>query len=419
MTNSARRVVVTGVGMVTSLGLTADETWDAAIRGTSGTAPLTRCDLGMLPPEVAVAAEVKGFDPSPVMPAKEARRMDLFIQFALVAAEEALRQAGFEGLSPLPDGDRVGTIVGSGIGGIGTILATQQILEEKGGNRVSPFFIPGSIINLAAGQIAMRTGARGPTYAPVSACASSNHAIGEAFHAIRRGDADMMIAGGTEAAINPLSLAGYHAARALTTNYEAPERASRPFDRSRDGFVHGEGAAILVLETAESAEARGATVLAEVAGFGMSADAHHITSPPEDGAGAALAMRRALEAAGTAPEAIGYINAHATATPVGDAAECRAIRSVFGAHAERMPVSSTKSMFGHALGASAAIEAVLCVRALTEELLPPTINLRDPDPECGGLDIVMDTARAASVEYVISNAFGFGGANTTVVLRAG
>ena len=289
-------------------------------------------------------------------------------------------------------------------------------MDAKGPGRVSPFFIPASIINLAAGQVAMRTGAAGPSYAPVSACASSNHSIGEAFHAIQRGDADMMLTGGTEACITAISFAGFAAARALASANGDPATASKPFDRNRSGFVHAEGGAILVLEELESARRRGAPILAEVAGFGMSADAFHITAPPENGEGAVRSMRRALKSAGIAPEQVDYVNAHGTATPVGDLAETRAIHTVFGGHAEKLAVSSTKSMLGHALGGSASIEAGACVFALRDGMIPPTINLHDPDPECD-LDYVPNTARKAELDVVISNSFGFGGANTTLILK--
>lgn len=411
----SHRVVVTGVGMVTALGNSAVRTWERAVRGESGVAPVTRFDPGDLPAEVCVAAEVKDFDPSPVLDRKEQRRVDLFIQYALVAADEALRMAGLDGLSPVPDPDETGVIIGSGIGGIGTILDTAKIAAERGSGRVSPFFIPSVISNLAAGHVAMRTGARGPNYATVSACATSNHALGEAFHTIQRGDARMMVSGGSEAAINALSFAGYHAARALVTDYDSPEEASRPFDRRRNGFVHAEGAAILVLESLEMALERDAPILAEVLGVGMSSDAHHITAPPEDGEGAALAMRRALRSAGIQPEQVDYINAHGTSTPLGDVAETRAIRTVFGDHADRLLVSSTKSMLGHALGATSAIEAGLTVFALRDGTVPPTINLTDPDPECD-LDYVPLEARQARIRVALSNSFGFGGANTALVL---
>lgn len=411
-----KRVVVTGVGMVTALGNSAALTWQRAVDGVSGTGPVTRFDVGDLPPEVCIAAEVKDFDPSPVLDRKEQRRVDRFIQYALVAADEALRQAGLEGLSQVPDPDETGVIIGSGIGGIGTILDTAQLAAERGSGRVSPFFIPAVISNLAAGHVAMRTGARGPNYGTVSACATSNHALGDAFFTIQRGDATMMLSGGSEAALNALSLAGYHAARALVTQYDSPETASRPFDRRRNGFVHAEGAAILVLEELESARRRGANILAEVIGMGMSADAHHITAPPENGEGAALAMRRALRNAGIEPEEVDYINAHGTSTPLGDVAETRAIRSVFGRHADRLLVSSTKSMLGHALGATSAIEAGLTVFALQHGIVPPTINLTDPDPECD-LDYVPLESRKAPIRTALSNSFGFGGANTALVLR--
>lgn len=401
--------------MVTALGNTREETWTGIQAGRSGTGPLTRCNLPDLPAGVRVAGEVEHFDPGEIVPAKEARRMDTFIQYALVAADEALRHAGLRGLGTLPDPEETGVIIGSGMGGLVSIMETRDLMEARGAGRVSPFFIPASVINLAAGQVAMRTGALGPNYATVSACASSNHAIGEAFHAIGRGDATMMIAGGTEACLTPISFAGFYAARALTTEYDTPETASRPFDARRNGFVHGEGAAILILEELGSALARGAEPLAEVLGFGMSADAHHVTAPPEDGAGAVRAMRRALRSAGVATERIGYVNAHGTSTPMGDLAETRAIRELFGAHADRLAVSSTKSMLGHALGASAAIEAGVCVLALRDGVLPPTINLREPDPECG-LDYIPNTAREARVELMLSNSFGFGGQNSSLLL---
>ena len=411
----SRRVVVTGVGMVTPLGCSAPETWEGLLAGRSGVGALTKCALPGLAPEVSIAAEVKGFSAEPVIDRKEARRMDTFIQYAIVATDEAMRNAGFGGIGTVPDPENTGVIIGSGMGGLVSIMETRDLIEQKGMGRVSPFFIPASIINLAAGQVAIRTGAQGPSYAPVSACASSNHAIGEAFHAIQRGDADMMIAGGTEACLTPISFAGFAAARALATTYDAPETASRPFDATRSGFVHAEGAAILVMEELESARRRGAPIVAEVLGFGMSGDAYHITAPPENGEGAAHAMRRALKSAGIAPERVDYVNAHGTSTPVGDLAETRAIRGVFGAHADRLAVSSTKSMLGHALGGSAAIEAGVVAFALREGILPPTINLRVPDPECD-LDYVPNEARRAPVEIAISNSFGFGGANTSLVL---
>lgn len=410
------RVVVTGIGMVTALGNSAAETWANASRGVSGVGPLTRFDPGDLPEPTRIAAEVKGFSPEPVMERKEARRVDLFIQYALVAADDAMRQAGLGGLGPVPDPQETGVVMASGMGGIGSIMETAQLIRERGTSRVSPFFIPASIINLASGQLAMRTGATGPNYSTVSACASSNHAIGDAYHIIRRGEATMMLAGGAEATITQISFAGFAAARALATEYDAPERASRPFDARRSGFVHAEGAGVLVLESLDSARARGVPILAEVLGMGMSADAFHVTAPPEDGAGAAKAMRAALRNSGVAPEEIGYINAHGTSTPLGDIAETRAIRSVFGSHADRLMVSSTKSMLGHALGATAAIEAGLTIYALREGLVPPTINLDEPDPACD-LDYVPNHPRTAEFDVALSNSFGFGGANSALVLR--
>jgi 3-oxoacyl-[acyl-carrier-protein] synthase II len=413
----ARRVVVTGIGMVTPLGNTAEETWEGVRAGRSGIGPLTRCALGDLPPSVAIAGEVRNFSTEGVLDRKDARRMDTFIQYTLVAADEALRHAGLGGLgSPVPDPEETGVIIGSGMGGLSSIMETAEAIGLRGAGRVSPFFITASIVNLAAGQVAMRTGATGPNYATVSACASSNHAIGEAFHAIQRGDAEMMIAGGAEASLTLISFAGFHAARALASDYDSPETASRPFDARRSGFVHGEGAAVLILESLESASGRGATPLAEVAGFGMSADAFHVTAPPENGEGAARAMRRALRSAGMEPEKVDYINAHGTSTPMGDLAETRAIRSVFGEHADRLAVSSTKSMLGHALGATAAVEAGLCVLALRDGVLPPTINLDEPDPLCD-LDYVPNVAREQAVEVALSNSFGFGGQNSALLLR--
>jgi 3-oxoacyl-[acyl-carrier-protein] synthase II len=410
------RVVVTGVGMITALGHTARATWEKVVAGKSGVSRLTRFEPGDLPEAVCVAAEIKDFDSEPVVERKEARRVDLFIQYSLVAADEAMRCAGFGGLQPVREPDETGVIIGSGIGGIGTILETAESVLRRGTVRVSPFFIPASIINLAAGHVAMRTGARGPNYATVSACATSNHAIGDAFHIIRRGDARMMIAGGAEAAINRLSYAGYHAARALVTEYDSPETASRPFDRRRNGFVHSEGAGIVVLEALDSARERGAPILAEVLGIGLSADAHHITAPPENGSGASLAMRRALRSAALSLEEIDYINAHGTSTPIGDLVETRAIREVFGTRAYDIPVSSTKSMLGHSLGATAAVEAVLCVLALQEGIVPPTINLTQPDPECD-LDYVPHESRRSPIRTAMSNSFGFGGANTSLILK--
>jgi 3-oxoacyl-[acyl-carrier-protein] synthase II len=402
--------------MLSPLGNTAPETWRNVVAGRPGITALTRFDIGDLPPAIAVAGEVKNFNPDGILDRKEARRIDLFIQYAIVAAHEALTNAGLGGLVPVPEPEETGVIIGSGIGGIGSIISTATLMNERGSNRVSPFFITGSIINLAAGQVAMRARAMGPNFATVSACATSNHAIAEGFHIIKRGDARMMIVGGTEAAITPISYAAYHAARALATEYDSPETASRPFDATRSGFVHGEGSAILVLEELEAAVERGATILAEVVGFGMSADAHHITAPPEDGAGAALAMKKAIKSAGLQPEQVDYINAHATSTPIGDIAETRAIHSVFGDHATKLAVSSTKSMLGHALGATAAVEAAICTLALRDGIIPPTINLREPDPACD-LDYVPGEARRAPIEIAMSNSFGFGGANSVLLLR--
>lgn len=402
--------------MVTALGNDAPRTWEGIRAGRSGIGPLTRCTLPGLPASAAIAGEVKDFSPESVLDRKDARRMDWFIQYSLVATDEALRDAGLGGLQTVPDPDETGVIIGSGMGGLISIMETRDLISEKGAGRVSPFFIPASIVNLAAGQVAMRIGATGPNYAPVSACASSNHAIGEAFHAIQRGDAQMMVAGGSEACLTPISFAGFQAARALASDWTTPETASRPFDVRRSGFVHGEGAGILVLEELEAARARGARILAEVLGFGMSADAFHVTAPPEDGAGAVRAMQRALRSAGVRPEEVDYVNAHGTSTPVGDIAETRALHTVFGEHAGRLAVSSTKSMLGHSLGATAAVEAGLTTLALRDGVAPPTINLDEPDPACD-LDYVPNQAREMPMQVALSNSFGFGGANTSLVLR--
>jgi 3-oxoacyl-[acyl-carrier-protein] synthase II len=411
-----RRVVVTGIGMVTALGNSAGETWENVRAGRSGIGPLTRCSIGDLPPAVGIAGEIKNFSTDGVIDRKDARRMDRFIQYALFAADEALREAGVGGLGTVPNPEETGVIIGSGMGGLSSIMETAEMMIARGTGRVSPFFITASIVNLAAGQVAMRTGATGPNYSTVSACASSNHAIGESFHAIQRGDADMMIAGGAEACLTLISFAGFHAARALATEYQSPEEASCPFDARHNGFVHGEGAAVLILEALEAALARGANPLAEIVGFGMSGDAFHVTAPPENGDGAARAMKRALRSAGMEPKRVDYINAHGTSTPLGDVAETRAIRNVFGDHADQLAVSSTKSMLGHALGATAAIEAGLSIFALRDGVLPPTINLHEPDPLCD-LDYVPNQAREQAVQVALSNSFGFGGQNSALLLK--
>jgi 3-oxoacyl-[acyl-carrier-protein] synthase II len=405
-TIALRRVVVTGLGAVTPLGNDVPTSWNALLKGVSGAAPITRIRADDLP--VRFAAQVKGFDPSVALDRKDARRYDRFLQYAVVAAQEAVDDARLVIDAEL--GLRTGVIVGSGIGGLSLIEENHSALLERGAGRVSPFFIPHMISNMASGAISIRFGARGPNSCTVTACATGTHAIGDSFRILQRGDADVMIAGGSEAPIERLGIAGFAALRALSTRNDDPARASRPFDRQRDGFVIGEGAGVVVLETLERALARGARVHAEVVGYGMSGDAFHVTAPPDDGLGARLAMERALADAGLAPEAVDYLNAHGTSTPLNDRIESQAIRTVFGAHAERLAVSSTKSMTGHALGAAGGMEAVFSVLAAREGWMPPTINYEEPDPDCD-LDYVPNEARRASVRAVVSNSFGFGGTN--------
>ena len=407
-----RRVVVTGVGLVSSLGLTTKATWDGLLAGRSGVARITHFD----PSEFAaqIAAEVKGFDPLQFVDKKDVKKMDVFIQYAIAASQYAVDDAGLS----IGDGnrDRTGVFIASGIGGFSTIEREHRALLEGGPRRISPFFIPASIINLASGQVSIRFGARGPNSATCTACSASAHAIGDAYHIIRRGDADAMIAGGSEAAITPMGIGGFAAMRALSTRNDEPERASRPFDRDRDGFVVGEGAGVLVLEEYELARRRGARMYAEVVGYGMSADAFHITAPSEDGDGAVRAMQMALRGAGLEPSAIGYINAHGTSTPYNDRLETIAIKKVFGDHAYKLAVSSTKSMTGHLLGAAGGLEAVITALAVHHKMLPPTINLDNPDPECD-LDYVPNASRAAEITHAMSNSFGFGGTNAVLLFK--
>jgi 3-oxoacyl-[acyl-carrier-protein] synthase II len=404
-----RRVVVTGLGAITPIGGDAQETWRAAVAGESGVDFIQSFDASGFP--VRIAAEVKDFDPASVAPPKEARRMDRNVLLALGAAQEAWRDAGVSGVDP----SRVGIVVGSAIGGLPGIVEQQEVLRERGPDRVSPFFIPSVLVDSASGQIAISLGLRGPNYAPVSACATGSHAIGEAAETIRRGAADVVLAGGTESCIHPLILAGFCAMRGLVAEEEEPARASRPFDATRAGFVMGEGACILVLEEREAALARGATVYAEVLGYGASNDAHHMAQPDPDSVGVAEMMRSALERADVEPERVGYVNAHGTSTPLGDLAETQAIKQVFGDHAYRLAVSSTKSVTGHCFGAAGAIEAMMCALALHHRVLPPTINYRNPDPECD-LDYVPNEAREADVDVALSNAMGLGGHNGCVLL---
>jgi 3-oxoacyl-[acyl-carrier-protein] synthase II len=406
-----KRVVVTGMGSVSPLGNNFEETWSALLAGKSGAGPITHFDASSH--KTRFACEVKGFDAAALFGVREARRMDRFCQFAMAAAQEAVAQAGLS----ITDAnrDRIGVLVGTGIGGIGTLLEQVEILREKGPERVSPFLVPMMISDSAAGTIAIRLGVRGPNGAFVTACATGSNAIGEAAEMIRRGSADVMLAGGAEASIVNVAMAGLNVMTALSTRNDDPVRASRPFDKNRDGFVMGEGGAILVLEALESAQARGAVILCEVTGYGATDDAYHISAPAENGAGAALCMQLALANAGLRPEDVDYINAHGTSTPLNDKSETAAIKTAFGESAYKVQISSTKSMTGHLLGASGALEAAICARIFSENILPPTINYETPDPNCD-LDYIPNQARPAQPEHMISNSFGFGGHNATLVL---
>lgn len=408
-----RRVVVTGVGMVTALGLGSEETWRSLLGGVSGVGPITRFDAGQFP--TRIAAEVKNFDPSVFIERKEARKMDTFVHYAVAAAEFAVKDAALPRLEP-PESEKAGVVIGSGIGGFRTIEVEHETLMNQGPKRVSPFFIPSSIVNLAAGQVSIRFGATGPNSAPCTACAAGSHAIGDSFKIIQRGDADVMITGGSEAAITPLAVAGFDALKALSTRNDEPERASRPFDRERDGFVLGEGAGILILEELDHARRRGAKIYAEVVGYGMSGDAHHITAPPPDGDGAVRAMRMTMRDAGVVPEQVDYVNAHGTSTPPNDRTETAAIRTVFGAHAYKLAVSSTKSMVGHLLGAAGAVEAGVVAMSIQRQKIHPTVNLDSPDSECD-LDYVPHVAREMCIRYALSNSFGFGGTNACLLFK--
>jgi 3-oxoacyl-[acyl-carrier-protein] synthase II len=408
---SKRRVVVTGLGAVTPLGTGLDKTWNAICAGQSGIARITRFDPTGY--DAQIAGEVKDFDPAQFIEKKEIKKMDPFIHYAVGAAQMAVDDAGYK-VAP-EEATRVGVYIGSGIGGLGSIEYYHKILQEKGPGRVSPFFIPMTIINLASGQVAIRMGAKGPNSCAVTACATGNHCIGDAFRLIQRDEADVMVAGGAEAAITPLGVAGFASAKALSFRNDEPARASRPFDQDRDGFVLGEGAGVLVLEELEHARRRGARIYAEVIGYAMNSDAYHITAPPEEGEGAVRCMELALKDAGIAKDQVGYINAHGTST-MADAIETKAIKQVFGEQAYRIPVSSTKSMTGHLLGAAGGIEAIFSILAIHHGLLPPTINLEHPDPACD-LDYVPNKVRPASLSVALSNSFGFGGVNACVLFR--
>lgn len=403
--------MVTGLGAVTPLGVGVEKTWKALLAGESGVGRITRFDPADYPCQIA--AQVNDFNPADYIDGKEIKKMDTFIHYAIAGGQMAMDDSGLK-VTP-ENAERVGVYVGSGIGGLNAIEAWHKVLLEKGPKRVTPFFIPMSIINLAPGQLAIRFGAKGPNSCAVTACATGNNCIGDAFRLIQRGDADVMIAGGTEAAITPLSVAGFSSSRALSTRNDDPKRASRPFDKDRDGFVLGEGSGILVLEELESARRRGARIYAEIIGYGMSADAYHITAPSEEGEGAARCMRLALKDAGIQPGEVGYINAHATST-MADAIETRAMKTVFGEAIGRIPISATKSMTGHLLGAAGGIEAVFSILAIRDGILPPTINLDNPDPLCD-LDYVPHQARKADVNVALSNSFGFGGTNATIIFR--
>jgi len=399
------------MGCISPVGNTVRETWEALLAGRSGAGPITHFDASKL--KTRFAAEVKGFDPVSRFGAREARKMDRFTQFATVATMEALGQAGLK--IDESNRDRVGIVIGTGIGGIGTIMEQAEVMRERGIDRVSPFLIPMMISDSAAGMLAIRTGARGPNMSIATACATGNNAIGEAAEMIRRGAADVMIAGGAEGALVPITMAGMNVIGALSTRNDDPQSASRPFDKDRDGFLMGEGAGVLILESLESAQARGATILGEINGYGTSDDAHHVSAPAENGAGAAISMQIALENSGLGVNDIQYINAHGTSTILNDKSETAAIKTVFGETAYSIPVSSTKSMTGHLLGASGAVEAIFSILAIREGVIPPTINYHTPDPVCD-LDYVPNQPRKAAVRHVMSNSFGFGGHNATLVV---
>ena len=413
---SGRRVVITGLGAVTPIGKDVASTWDALLAGKSGGAPITRFETTDEFP-TRIACEVKDFDASHLLEPKEVRRFDRFAQFGIVAADEAVTEAGLDIKTAGIEPERFGVIFGSGIGGISTLEAQHNVMKEKGPKRVSPFFIPMFIPDIAAGLISIRYGAKGANYATVSACASSAHAIGDAFRFIERGDADAMIAGGAEATLTPLAVSGFANMKALSTRNDDPEGASRPFDAGRDGFVIGEGAGCVVLEALETAQARGADILAEIVGYGVSADAFHITMPAPEGVGAQYAMRMALEDAGLTPESVDYINAHGTSTPANDRNETAAIKEVLGDAAYSAVVGSTKSMTGHQLGAAGGVEAVICALVCKNGLIPPTINYSEPDPDCD-LDYAQHGVVERDVSVALSNSFGFGGHNACLAIQA-
>lgn len=407
-----RRVVLTGVGLVSAVGLGTQATWEGVCAGDSGIGPITRFDASEF--SSRIAGEIKGFDPLDFIGKKDVKKMDIFIHYAMAASELALCDSGLK--SDVPLGPDVGVFIASGIGGFSTIEREHRALLKGGPRKISPFFIPSAIINLAAGQVSIRYGAKGPNLATCTACSASAHAIGDAFEIVKRGAADVMIAGGSEAAITPMGVGGFAAMRALSTRNSEPERASRPFDRDRDGFIIGEGAGVVILEELERARQRGATIYAEIVGYGMSADAHHMTAPAEDGDGAVRVMQTALSQAEVEPSAVDYINAHGTSTPYNDRLETLAIKRCFGEHARVVAISSTKSMTGHLLGAAGGLEAGITALVIRDQVIPPTINLEHPDPDCD-LDYVANEARVTPVTYALSNSFGFGGTNASLLFR--
>ena len=407
-----RRVVVTGVGLISSVGVGTQANWQALLAGQCGIDTITHFDPAGF--SARIAGEVKGFDPLQFLDKKDVKKSDVFIQFALGAATFAVEDARLE-VTPA-NADHVGVFIASGIGGFSTIEREHKELLNGGPRRISPFFIPASIINLAAGQVSIRFGARGPNLATCTACTASAHAVGEAYEIIRRGDADVMIAGGSEAAITPMGVGGFAAMRALSTRNDEPARASRPFDKDRDGFVIGEGAGMLILEELETARRRGASIYAEIAGYGLSSDAYHLTGQPEDAHGAVRSMQMALRKAGVRPDQVDYVNAHGTSTPINDPTETLAVKRCFGDHAQKLVMSSTKSMTGHLLGAAGGLEAGICALAVRHQVAPPTINLDEPDPACD-LDYAANASRPMRIEYAMSNSFGFGGTNGTLLLK--
>ncbi len=407
-----RRVVATGIGVISPLGIGIEANWSALTNGQSGIGPITRFDATDFP--VRFAGEVKGFEVDQYVDKKESKKMDLFIHYAIAAADMALTDSGLQ--IGEDNAERVGVVVGSGMGGLPAIERYHTAMTDGGYRKISPFFVPMSIINLAAGQISIKTGAKGPNVSPVSACATGTHAIGDAFRMIQRGDADAVIAGGTESTVSPMGIGGFAVMKALSDRNDDPQGASRPFEKNRDGFVLAEGAGIVVLEEYESARKRGAKIYGEVCGYGATGDAYHLTAPAPNGEGAARCMRMALRTAGVNPEEIDYINAHGTSTPFNDLYETMAIKGVFGEYARKLMVSSTKSMTGHLLGAAGGIEAVFCLLIMSRGAVPPTINYHEPDPECD-LDYVPNQARQAAPKIVLSNSFGFGGTNATLLFR--